>query len=882
MTERATVWLHRRMSCLVLSVTLLTLIASTMVPASAGAAQAPDSVQVVIRFESDMDNGAGPAHSSAAQRSVELRRAEVVATLEPHILGVEAVAEHRPYIMVEVGADELDGLENLPGVTEVLLDPRIRPMLDSATSLVGAKAVTGDGRILTGRGRAVAVIDTGVDSEHSFFARTGGGHRIVAEACRAASKDCPNGTDGAGSAAPLKVGSGVDPHGTHVAGIIGGNNRWGAPHRGVAPEADLLAVQAFSTDSKGDAVASILHLIASLDWVYDQRTKHDIVAVNLSLGTLETYSGTCDGATGLGSLETDFSEAVARLRSADIVTVAASGNAPTGNTDGMSFPACLSNVVAVGATTEKDLIADFSHLSHETDLVAPGTSIVSAVPGGGFGVMSGTSMAAPMAAGALALLRQAKPTASLSQQITALTSSDTLVSDDTRSGGVVTDLPRLDLFSGLDAHAITAGTATTPAVPSLNVKNGDLQATLSWSSLAAPNEGVMAYRLYRSTGSTCSGASSLRYEGTKTSHTDKSLRHGTTYRYCLYAVESSTNRSGRSSVREATGTDLTAPPAPSLTAKAGEKQVALSWSEVSDPTTPITYRLHRSTGSSCSTGSTRIYSGRSTNFTDTGLQATTTYRYCITATDAAGNRSALSRIRTATTTDPLAGCTAFSGDWNRSGRSGIGWWCDGKVKLRTSAGKVITYNYGRAGDVPVVADWNGNGQDTVSVIRDGTWHVNNQLKGGASERTFHYGRVSRGDVPIAGDWSRGGRDLPGIIRDREWHLRAKQSGGAADWQFVYGRLTAGDLPLWGDWNRDERDTAGIVRTGTWHLRNVHSGGPADVSFVYGRVRSGDVPVVGDWTGDGMDTPGIVRSGQWHLRHDNEGGAADRVITFPRP
>ena len=881
MTERRSVWLHRQTSYVVLYVTVLTLVASTMVPASAADPQDEGSVQVVVRFENSTDGEDGPARSVAAQRAVELRRAEVVAALEPHILEVEAVAEHRPYLMVEVAADQLDGLEDLPGVAEVLPDPQIRPMLDSATPLVGADAVTGNGRILTGKGRAVAVIDTGVDSKHGFFARTGGGHRVVAEACRAASKDCPNGTDGAGSAAPLKVGSGVDPHGTHVAGIIAGSNRWGAPHRGMAPEADLLAVQAFSTDPSGVATARTWHLIDALDWVYKQRSKHRIVAVNLSLGGSKTYAGTCDGHADFGSLGTDFFEAVARLRSAGIVTVAAAGNAPNGATDGMSFPACLSNVLAVGATTEKDRVADFSHLSHETDLVAPGVSIVSAVPGGGFGTMSGTSMATPMAAGALALLGQAQPTASLDQQIDALTSSDTLISDG-RAGGVVTDVPRLDLPSGLDAHDTTAGTATTTPASSLTVKNGDLQAALSWSSVAAPNGGEMAYRLYRSTGSSCSGASSLRYEGTKTSHTDKNLKHGTTYRYCVYAVESSTNRSGRSSVREVKGTDLTAPPAPSLTAKASEQQVALSWSKVSDPTTPITYRLYRSTGSSCSTGSTRIYSGRSNSFTDTGLQTSTTYRYCMTATDAAGNRSALSNIRTATTKDPLAGCTAFSGDWNRSGRSGLGWWCDGKVKLRTSGGKVIAYNYGRAGDVPVVADWNGNGQDTVSVIRDGTWHVNNRLSGGASERTFHYGRVSRGDVPITGDWSRGGRDLPGIIRDREWHLRASQSGGTADWQFVYGRLTAGDLPLWGDWNRDRRDTAGIVRTGTWHLRNVHSGGPADLSFVYGRVLSGDVPVVGDWTGDGIDTPGIVRDGQWHLRHRNEGGVADRVITFPRP
>ncbi len=225
---------------------------------------------------------------------------------------------------------------------------------------------------------------------------------------------------------------------------------------------------------------------------------------------------------------------------------------------------------------------------------------------------------------------------------------------------------------------------------------------------------------------------------------------------------------------------------------------------------------------------------------------------------------------------------AFVGDWDNSGRDGFGWWCDGWTRLRTADGTIHEFHYGRRGDVPVVADWDGDGRDTVSVIRDGTWHVNNQLRGGASERTFYYGRVTRGDIPISGRWDGQRRSLPGIIRDTEWHLRARQSGGAADWSFVYGRLSRGDRPLVGDWNNDGRDTIGIVRQGTWHLRNRLSGGASDLSYVYGRVNAGDRPAVGDWTGDGRATPGIVRSGQWFLKHSHGGGNADQVLSFPAP
>jgi uncharacterized protein YkwD len=231
---------------------------------------------------------------------------------------------------------------------------------------------------------------------------------------------------------------------------------------------------------------------------------------------------------------------------------------------------------------------------------------------------------------------------------------------------------------------------------------------------------------------------------------------------------------------------------------------------------------------------------------------------------------------------PASQCYALVGDWDGSGRDGIGWWCNGRTRLRHANGTITNFTYGRSGDVPIVADWNGNGRDTVSVIRDGTWHLNNNLTGGTASRTFTYGRVSRGDVPIAGDWTRTGRSLPGIIRDREWHLRHTQSGGTAHATFTYGRLTGGDRPLWGDWNGDRRDTPGIVRDGEWHLRNSTSGGSSHLSYTYGRVLAGDIPVTGDWNGNGIDTPAIVRDTTWYLKHTHSGGPADRTITLGTP
>jgi len=233
----------------------------------------------------------------------------------------------------------------------------------------------------------------------------------------------------------------------------------------------------------------------------------------------------------------------------------------------------------------------------------------------------------------------------------------------------------------------------------------------------------------------------------------------------------------------------------------------------------------------------------------------------------------------------VGGCVgtsyAFAGNWdgNSDGRDGLGWWCDGRIRLRTADGEIIEYDYGRAGDVPIVADWNGDGRDTVSIVRDGTWHINEGLDGGGADRSFVYGRVTQGDVPIAGDWNGDGRDTIGIIRDGEWHLRFDQAGGPGQIVFTYGRITRGDRPLIGDWDGDGSDTVGIVRGGEWHLRHSLSGGPGETVYVYGRVTAGDTPVMGDWTGDGRATPGIVRGDEWHLRHRHAAGYADQTVVF---
>ncbi|MGI5273815.1 S8 family peptidase [Nonomuraea sp. CA-218870] len=364
--------------------------------------------------------------------------------------------QSQPFMVVEGTAEELAALAEDPRVTSIHRDRAYPPALASSIKQIGADQAHAAGH--TGAGQNVAILDTGIDLDHPFL-----GNRVVAEACFSAvdastESLCPNGEPsqtgrGAADATTAKClldGVNLCDHGTHVAGIAAGTG-------GVAPGAGIIAVQVFSRVNDEDlcgAAACLLAYESSLRLALDHVASltEPIAAVNLSLGGMP-YQTTCDDSEE-GQI---FKPKIDALLARNIATVVAAGNEYF---EGASFPACISSAVSVGANDDGDAIADFSNRGALLDLFAPGVDIESSVPDDQMTVYSGTSMATPHVAGALALLKAQSPQTPMPELIAKLVATGRPYVY--QVGGAEVRTPRLDVAAAVTGSAPQPDVSQSP------------------------------------------------------------------------------------------------------------------------------------------------------------------------------------------------------------------------------------------------------------------------------------------------------------------------------------------------------------------------------------------------------------------------------------
>jgi subtilisin family serine protease len=234
------------------------------------------------------------------------------------------------------------------------------PQGDASQYIVSKLRLPEVHQLATGRNVLVAVVDSTIDVKHPDLAG------VIVQSFDA-------------------VGAELAPHahGTGMAGAIASHRRL----LGVAPNARLLAVQAFGTSS-GGAQGTSLAIVKGLNWAVEQGAR----VINMSFA---------------GPKDPILEQAIKGLRDKGVVLIAAAGNA--GPKSPPLFPGADPNVIAVSATDVDDNVYKSANRGKYVAIAAPGVDVLVPAPDGGYQLTTGTSVAAAHISGVAALLLERNP-----------------------------------------------------------------------------------------------------------------------------------------------------------------------------------------------------------------------------------------------------------------------------------------------------------------------------------------------------------------------------------------------------------------------------------------------------------------------------------------
>ena len=283
------------------------------------------------------------------------------------------------------------------------------------------------------RNVVVAVIDTGVDYNHPELAANM--WHNPGEIAGNGRDDDNNGfvDDVYGANVISNTGNPMDDnsHGTHCAGTIGGlgNNELGVA--GVNWNVSIMGVKFLSAGGAGSLYGAVL-------------------AINYAVAS---GAQIISASWGGGGYSQALYDAINNARAHGVLFVAAAGNSGLDTDTYPNYPSSydLDNVIAVAAVGKNDVLASFSNFGdNSVDIAAPGVSILSTIPNGGYASYSGTSMATPHVAGVAALVKGYAPELNYAQLKARVLDGDALGT----LQGLVAGGKRLNAYRALTSNAV--------------------------------------------------------------------------------------------------------------------------------------------------------------------------------------------------------------------------------------------------------------------------------------------------------------------------------------------------------------------------------------------------------------------------------------------
>lgn len=284
---------------------------------------------------------------------------------------------------VEASPEIIEEIKNFSYVSAVLEDKTVKAYDIVSSTIINAPQVWNNLGV-TGKGIRIGIIDTGIDYNHPDLGggigpnfKVKGGYDFV-----------NNDTD------PMDD----NGHGTHVAGIAAAN---GSGLKGVAPDAILYAYKVLGREGSGIDSWILAAIERCVDPDQNPNTDDALDVVNMSLGRPADSSE-------------PISEAVNNAVSKGVIFVVAAGN--DYNFGSVGTPGIAEQAITVAATDQYDWTADFSSKGPtpedyraKPDIAAPGVDIYSSFLNNSYKQLSGTSMASPHVAGAVALILEKHP-----------------------------------------------------------------------------------------------------------------------------------------------------------------------------------------------------------------------------------------------------------------------------------------------------------------------------------------------------------------------------------------------------------------------------------------------------------------------------------------